>query len=89
MSGPSSHTADRRGTISIRPWSAGRSRSSGTTTTALPSDCAAGDPARLRETAGYALSQGLAVWFSPFLVDAAPDETLQYLAECARVAEDL
>ncbi len=47
------------------------------------------DPVRLREAAEYALAQGLTVWFSPLLVDAAPDETLRYLAECSRTAEEL
>ena len=47
------------------------------------------DPARLGEAAGYALEQGLAVWFSPLLIDATQDETLRYLAECSRVAEEL
>ncbi|MEN6343588.1 MAG: abortive infection protein [Methanospirillum sp.] len=48
-----------------------------------------GDLARLRETAEYALMQGLTVWFSPLLIDANPDETLRYLSECSRVAEEL
>ena len=32
---------------------------------------------------------GLAVWFSPLLVNATPDETLRYLADCSRIAEEL
>lgn len=47
------------------------------------------DIGRLRETAAYALGQGLAVWFSPLLVEATQEETLAYLAECADVAEAL
>ncbi len=47
------------------------------------------DLARLRETAEYALAQGLTVWFSPILIDATQDETLRYLAEGSRVAEVL
>ena len=47
------------------------------------------DVGRLRETAEYALSQGLAVWFSPLLVEATEEETLAYLAECSGIAEEL
>lgn len=47
------------------------------------------DIGRLREAAAYALGQGLAVWFSPLLVEATQEETLAYLAECADVAEAL
>lgn len=47
------------------------------------------DSARLRETAQYALAQGLMVWFSPLLVEATEEETLAYLAECSEVAEAL
>jgi hypothetical protein len=47
------------------------------------------DIGRLRETATYALAQGLTVWFSPLLVEATEEETLAYLAECSEVAEAL
>ncbi len=40
-------------------------------------------PVRLRETADYALRHGLAVLFSPFLVDVVLEKTLRYLAECS------
>jgi hypothetical protein len=48
-----------------------------------------GDITRLKETAGFALGHGLFVWFSPLLVDATPSETLEFLADAARVAENL
>src|SRR5262249_1667625 len=47
------------------------------------------DVGRLRETAAYALGQGLTVWFSPLLVEATAEETLTHLAKCADVAEAL
>jgi hypothetical protein len=47
------------------------------------------DAGRLRETAEYALSQDLAVWFSPLFVEATEEETLAYLAECSGIAEEL
>ncbi|HEY7354949.1 MAG TPA: abortive infection protein, partial [Ktedonobacterales bacterium] len=47
------------------------------------------DIGRLRATASYALTQGLTVWFSPLLVEATEEETLEYLAECSEVAEAL
>ena len=47
------------------------------------------DLARLRATAEYALTQGVAVWFSPLLVEATAEETLAYLAECSGIAEEL
>ncbi len=47
------------------------------------------DLGRLTTAAEYALAQGLAVWFSPLLVDATIPDTLVYLAECAKAAEKL
>ena len=47
------------------------------------------DVGRLRERADYALRLGLAVWFSPLLVEATEEETLAYLAECSGIAEEL
>ncbi len=47
------------------------------------------DIARLTVAAESALAQGLQVWFSPQLHDASPVRTLDYLAECATVAERL
>jgi hypothetical protein len=47
------------------------------------------DLVRLRATVEYALTQGLAVWFSPLLVEATAAETLAYLAECSGIAEEL
>jgi hypothetical protein len=44
---------------------------------------------RLTSAAQFAIEQGLEVWFSPTLPDAAQLETLQYLAECAQAAEGL
>lgn len=38
---------------------------------------------------GYALHQGLEVWFSPALVDATELEMLHYFDECAKAAEKL
>jgi hypothetical protein len=48
-----------------------------------------GDIGRLEETARYALGQGLAVWFSPLLVDASPGDMILYIMRCAGVAEEL
>lgn len=47
------------------------------------------DIGRLTIAAEYALQQGLEVWFSPAFVDANQQETLVYLAECAKAAEKL
>lgn len=47
------------------------------------------DVERLRAAAECALAQGLAVWFSPLLMEATQEETLAYLAECSEVAEKL
>jgi hypothetical protein len=44
---------------------------------------------RLTIAAEYALVQGLEVWFSPSLVDADEEETLNYFTECAKAAEGL
>jgi hypothetical protein len=47
------------------------------------------DMERLALAGGFAIQQGLEVWFSPSLPDATPQETLNYFAECAEVAEQL
>ncbi|WP_236860091.1 abortive infection protein [Candidatus Formimonas warabiya] len=47
------------------------------------------DIARLTMAAESALELGLEVWFSPSFVDANEQETLSYLAECAKAAEQL
>jgi hypothetical protein len=47
------------------------------------------DPDRLRIAARYALDLGLEVWLSPMLIDAGPRQTVDYIVECARVAESL
>lgn len=44
---------------------------------------------RLTTAAGFALDEGLEVWFSPALHDATEKETLAYFAECAQAAEQL
>ncbi len=44
---------------------------------------------RLVAAAGFALDQGLEVWFSPALHNADGPDTLAYLAESARAAESL
>ena len=45
--------------------------------------------ARLVATAEDALQQGLEVWLSPFLPDKDPEETLEYIVNCAAAAEKL
>ena len=47
------------------------------------------DIERLVFAAEYALRQGLEVWFSPTLTDSGQQETLTYIADCARAAEKL
>ncbi len=47
------------------------------------------DLERLLFATQSALKQGLEVWFSPALINAAPAETLDYLRECARAVEPL
>jgi hypothetical protein len=47
------------------------------------------DLERLTIAAEFAIQQGLEVWLSPALIDAAEQETLDYLKECAKVAEKL
>lgn len=47
------------------------------------------DIERLTKASEYALLQGLEVWFSPALIDANEQETLNYFAECAKAAEKL
>jgi len=44
---------------------------------------------RLALAGGFAIQQGLEVWFSPSLPDATPEETLKYFTECAQAAESL
>lgn len=44
---------------------------------------------RLVTAAGFALDQGLEVWFSPALHEATQQETLTYFTECAKAAEVL
>lgn len=44
---------------------------------------------RLIATAEIALSLGLEVWLSPHLHDRGPDDTLRYMLECARRAEEV
>jgi hypothetical protein len=47
------------------------------------------DPARLLAAGRHALDCGLQVWLSPELWDHSPSETLDYIAEAARAAEEL
>ncbi|MEK3723153.1 hypothetical protein [Paenibacillus sp. FSL H8-0034] len=47
------------------------------------------DIARLTCAAEFAIQQGLEVWWSPVFVDADQQETLSYLADCAKAAEVL
>lgn len=47
------------------------------------------DIERLMTAARDALNQGLEVWLSPELWDKSPDETLEYIANAARRAEEL
>jgi hypothetical protein len=47
------------------------------------------DPDRLIAAAELASEVGLEVWLSPHLHDKSPDETLRYLVECARRAEQV
>jgi hypothetical protein len=47
------------------------------------------DPSRIAIAADLALEAGLTVWFSPFPGDLAGDDVVSYLAEAARMAEDL
>ncbi|PRZ42714.1 hypothetical protein CLV47_10458 [Antricoccus suffuscus] len=47
------------------------------------------DPGRLRAASRAALDAGLAVWLSPHPADLASDEIVAYLAEAARIAEDV
>ena len=47
------------------------------------------DLTRLITAAKYALEYGLEVWFSPLLVDASEQETINYFVECAKAAEEL
>ncbi len=44
---------------------------------------------RLVGSAKGALEEGLEVWLSPELWDRSPEETLDYIASAARMAEDL
>jgi hypothetical protein len=45
------------------------------------------DIRRLTTAAKYALELGLEVWLSPHLLDRSPQETLQYMVDCAAAAE--
>jgi hypothetical protein len=47
------------------------------------------DISRLTKASEFASQQGLEVWFSPAFVDADRQETLAYLVECAKAAENL
>lgn len=47
------------------------------------------DPGRLLSAAQTALEQGLDVWVSPHLHDHGPQQTTDYLTECAKQAERL
>ncbi|MBP1964427.1 abortive infection protein [Paenibacillus aceris] len=47
------------------------------------------DISRLTLASEYALKLGLEVWFSPAFINATEQETLTYLAECAKAAENL
>jgi hypothetical protein len=47
------------------------------------------DPARLLAAGRHALDCGLEVWLSPELWDHSPGETLDYLGQAARAAEEL
>jgi hypothetical protein len=47
------------------------------------------DISRLVTAAEYALQQSMEVWFSPAFVDADEQATLDYLADCAKAAEQL
>ncbi|TDQ50294.1 hypothetical protein [Actinorugispora endophytica] len=46
-----------------------------------------GDPERLEFAAAHAAELGLEVWFSPYPLELATDETLSLLADCAGRAE--
>lgn len=47
------------------------------------------DPDRLTVAAQHALDLGLEVWLSPHLIDRPPQQTLDYIVRCARVAQSL
>jgi hypothetical protein len=47
------------------------------------------DIQRLSKAAELALEQGLQVWFSPAYIDATADQALDYLGDCAIIAEKL
>src|SRR5262249_23713494 len=47
------------------------------------------DPERLVTAAGFALNQGLEVWFGPSFHEADEERTLAYFVECAKAAETL
>ncbi len=47
------------------------------------------DPARIALAAGYALDEGLEVWFAPFPCDMTADELVPYFAASAQAAEAL
>lgn len=47
------------------------------------------DPERLVTAAGFALDQGLEVWFGPIFHNADEPHMLAYLTECAQAAETL
>lgn len=47
------------------------------------------DIQRLSKTAEFALEQGLRVWLSPACIDAATEQALNYLTDCAIAAEKL
>jgi hypothetical protein len=47
------------------------------------------DPARLNVAARLAAAAGLEVWFSPFPCELSPGESLELVARCADMAEDL
>ncbi|MBF9067053.1 hypothetical protein [Streptacidiphilus fuscans] len=47
------------------------------------------DAERLDVAARHAAEAGLEVWFSPFPVDLAPEEILEFLTDCAQRAEAL
>lgn len=47
------------------------------------------DLEKLKECAGIALIKGLAVWFSPRITNASPEETLEYINLASKDAESL
>jgi hypothetical protein len=47
------------------------------------------NPDRIAVAARHAIEAGISVWFSPFPCNLTADELVQYLADCARKAEDI